>query len=341
MDASSKIKFLLLLFSLLLVIGLNLAIGSVNIPVRELFEAFFNLSNSDYTYKNIIWEIRLPRIFAAILCGAALSVSGLLMQTFFRNPIAGPYVLGISSGAGLGAAIWIMGSGYLLSIGLIGSNFIFSSWGLVIMSTIGAASILIILLAISWRIPDLGTLLVVGMMIGSAIGALVMLLQFFSAKEELQRFVMWSMGDLGALSWPEIYVFFPVVLISLIAALFLAQNLNVLSIGEENALSLGVSVKKIKWQIILITAILSGSTTAFCGPIAFIGIAVPHLARILFKTNRHQVLLLSTILIGINLMLFCQLIAVLPFNDKILPINVVCSLIAAPIVIWLVLSLRR
>ena len=341
MDLSSKIRLLFLSFLLLLAVGLNLAVGSVNIPLKEIFEAFFYSNSEEQTFRNIIWEIRLPRIIAAILCGAALSVSGLLMQTFFRNPIAGPYVLGISSGAGLGAAVWIMGSGYLLSLGVIGSNFIFDSWGLVIMSTLGAASILLILLAVSWRIPDLGTLLIVGMMIGSAIGAIVMLLQFFSAKEELQRFVMWSMGDLGALSWPEIYVFIPVVLLSLISALLLAQSLNVLSIGEENALSLGVSVRKIKWQIILITAILSGSTTAFCGPIAFIGIAVPHLARMLFKTNRHQVLILATILTGINLMLFCQILAVLPFDDKILPINVICSLVGAPIVIWMVLSLKR
>ncbi len=341
MNPRQRNIFIILTAFLLIGLALNLALGSVYISFSDLFPAIFGLGKDDNIFEKIIWQLRMPRAAAAMLAGASLSLSGLLMQTFFRNPIAGPYVLGISSGAGLGAAVWLMGAGWLLGMGLIGSSDMFNAWGLVTASCIGAGLVLLLLLAVSWRISDIGTLLILGMMLGSAVGALVMLLQFFSGREELQRFVLWSMGDLGGLSVAELWVLGPLTLIGVTVAMLLAQPLNVLLLGEDNARSLGVSVKRLRWQLIITTAVLAGSITAFCGPIAFVGIAVPHAARLLWRTQRHQILILGTVLLGMVVMLYCQLIAILPFQDKVLPINVVTSLLGAPVVVWIVLSIRK
>lgn len=327
------------LFCLLLIgIVLNLALGSVYLPIPKILSAFFAADREDIVGK-ILWQLRMPKTMTAILAGASLSLSGLLMQTFFRNPLAGPFVLGISSGAGLGAAIWIMGSGWLLSMGIAGA--LLNSWGLVMASSIGAGLVLLLLLAVSWRISDVGTLLILGMMLGSAVAALVMLLQFFSGSEELQRFVFWNMGDLGGLSNAELSVLSIVNIIAIGFSFILAQPLNVLLLGEENAKSLGVNVQRLRWMLILTTAILAGSITAFCGPIAFVGIAVPHAARMLWRTQRHQILIPGTILLGMVIMLYCQIIATLPFQDKILPINIVTSLLGAPAVVWIALTVRK
>jgi iron complex transport system permease protein len=323
---------------LLIGILLNLALGSVYISIPKILSAFFAADSEDIVGK-ILWQLRMPKTMTAILAGASLSLSGLLMQTFFRNPLAGPFVLGISSGAGLGAAIWIMGSGWLLSMGIAVA--LLNSWGLVMASSIGAGLVLLLLLAVSWRIGDVGTLLILGMMLGSAVAALVMLLQFFSGSEELQRFVFWNMGDLGGLSNAELSVLSIVNIFAIGFSFILAQPLNVLLLGEENAKSLGVNVQRLQWMLILTTAILAGSITAFCGPIAFVGIAVPHAARMLWRTQRHQILIPGTILLGIVIMLYCQIIATLPFQDKILPVNIVTSLLGAPAVVWIALTVRK
>jgi iron complex transport system permease protein len=323
---------------LLLGILLNLALGSVYIPVSSVISALAG-SESETIFAKIIWQLRMPKTAAAMLAGASLSLSGLLMQTFFRNPLAGPFVLGISSGAGLGAAVWIMGSGWLLSMGLAGA--FLNSWGLVAASSSGAALVLVLLLAVSRRIGDVSTLLILGMMLGSAISAIVMLLQFFSGSEALQRFVIWGMGDLGGLGSVEILVLSVLNISVLIFAFFLAQPLNVLLLGEDNAKSLGINVQRLRWLIILTTALLAGSITAFCGPISFVGIAVPHAARMLWRTQRHQVLIPGSILLGMVVMLWCQSIATLPFQDKIIPINIITSLLGAPAVVWIALSFRK
>ncbi len=334
--SSKQRNIFILLFCLMgIAIFLNLSLGSVAIPFNKIISALFG-AESGTVYEKIVWQLRIPKIATAILAGASLSLSGLLMQTFFRNPIAGPFVLGISSGAGLGAAIYIMGAGWLLGLG-----FSYSGWGLAASSSIGAAVVLLLILAVSYRVNNISTLLIIGMMTGSAVSATVMLLQFFSGREELQRFILWSMGDLGGLNWQELSMLTFVCFSGFIFSFFLAQPLNVLLLGEENAESLGVSVKKVRWMIILTTAILAGSITAFCGPIAFIGIAIPHAARILWKTQRHQILIPGTVILGMSVMLFCQLLATLPFHDKILPINAITSLLGAPAVIWIVLSIKR
>jgi iron complex transport system permease protein len=333
-----RISYLILFCLLLLGIVLNLAIGSVYVPVSSVISALVG-AESETIFAKIVWQIRMPKAAAAMLAGASLSLSGLLMQTFFRNPLAGPFVLGISSGAGLGAAVWIMGSGWFMSMGLAGA--FLNGWGLVATSSLGAAVVLVLLLTVSRRIADVSTLLILGMMLGSAVSAIVMLLQFFSGSEALQRFVIWGMGDLGGLGSEEILVLSVLNISVLTFAFFLAQPLNVLLLGEENAKSLGINVQKIRWYIIIATALLAGSITAFCGPIAFIGIAVPHAARMLWRTQRHQILIPGTILLGMVVMLWCQTIATLPFQDKIIPINIITSLLGAPAVVWIALSFRK
>ena len=333
-----RISYLILFCFLMLGIVLNLALGSVYVPFSTVISALFG-GESETVFGKIIWQLRMPKTAAAMLAGASLSLSGLLMQTFFRNPLAGPFVLGISSGAGLGAAVWIMGSGWLVSLGFAGA--FLNSWGLVAASSLGAALVLILLLAVSRRINDVSTLLILGMMLGSAVSAIVMLLQFFSGSEALQRFVIWGMGDLGGLGTVEIIVLTVLNISVLSFALLLAQPLNVLLLGEENAKSLGINVQKLRWYIIVTTALLAGSITAFCGPIAFVGIAVPHAARMIWRTQRHQILIPGTILLGMVVMLWCQTIATLPFHDKIIPINIITSLLGAPAVVWIALSFRK
>ena len=339
----SRKNIIFFALSLLLILGifLSLALGSVSIPFVELFKALFGFETKEVVQSTIVWQLRMPRTLAAMLAGAALSISGLLMQTFFRNPIAGPFVLGISSGAGLGAAIWIMGAGLLVQWGLISTASLYGSWALVLSACMGAALVLIILLLVSRRMPDVNTLLILGLMLGSSVSALVMILQFFSGKQELQRFILWSMGDLGSLTWQELSILSPIVSIAIFFALLLAQPLNAMLLGETYARSLGVSVNQLRRQIIIITAILAGSITAFCGPIAFVGIAVPHIARLLWRTQRHQTLIGGSLLLGMLVLLYCQLLAQLPLKDNILPINAVTSLLGAPIVIWIVISIRQ
>lgn len=329
--------------SVLLFLGiiLSLSLGSISIPFPEVVKALAGQKTEQSVQSTIIWQLRMPRTLAAMLAGAALSISGLLMQTFFRNPIAGPFVLGISSGAGLGAAIWIMGAAVLVEWGLISNASLYGSWALVSAACIGAALVLILLLLVSHRLPDVNTLLILGLMLGSSVSALVMILQFFSGKQELQRFILWSMGDLGSLTWRELSVLSPIVLVAIGFAALLAQPLNAMLLGEAYARSLGVSVPKLRRNIIIITAVLAGSITAFCGPIAFVGIAVPHIARLLWQTQRHQTLIWGSILLGMVVLLYCQLLAQLPLQDNILPINAVTSLLGAPIVIWIVLTMRK
>lgn len=318
--------------------ALNLVWGSVSIPLGRLMDALLGISThkSDAT---IIWNFRMPKILTAVISGASLGVSGLLMQTFFRNPIAGPFVLGISSGASLGVALFILASGWLSSFvvfSLLGK----SNWMLILMAILGAGVVLFLLMLVSWRIADINTLLILGLMFGSAISAIVSLLQYFSSQEALQQFVLWSMGSLTGATWGELRLLIPICTLVLILTFSLSKSLDVLLLGEQYALSMGVNVRKIQQQIIVVTAILSGAITAFCGPIVFVGIAVPHLARMFFRTHQHLILLIGTILLGMITLLVCQFIAQLPGSDKMLPINVVTSFWGAPMVIYIVLSRR-
>jgi iron complex transport system permease protein len=335
MKVTSKITILLAL--LLLLLMLNLTWGSVEVPLGEIIGILLGRTEEGDVNTTIIWGFRMPKILAAIIAGASLGISGLLMQTFFKNPIAGPFVLGISSGASLGVALFILASGWLSSFALFA--FIgHSNWALIIMAMLGAGMVLFLLMLVSWRIRDINTLLILGLMFGSATSAIVSLLQYFSNQEALQQFVLWSMGSLTGVTWEELYLLLPICSIALILSLGLSKTLDALLLGDQYAMSMGVNVRRAQQGIILCTAILAGSVTAFCGPIAFIGIAVPHLARMYFQTHRHLILIIGTVLLGMITLLFCQLIAQLPGSDRMLPINVITSFLGAPMVIYIIIT---
>jgi iron complex transport system permease protein len=330
MKIAFKIAVLLILLIFLMLI--NVLWGSVDISFETVLKVLFGSADNESDIA-IIWKFRIPKILAALVAGASLSVSGLLMQTFFRNPIAGPFVLGISSGASLGVALLIMASGSLSSLAFLGS----SNWALIFMAMLGACAVLFLLMLVSLRIKDINTLLILGLMFGSATSAIVALLQYFSSQQALQQFVLWSMGSLTGVTWEELYLLTPVCMLVLVFCLGLSKTLDALLLGDQYAISMGVNVRRAQQLIILSTAVLAGSVTAFCGPIAFVGIAVPHLARMLFQTHKHLLLILATILLGMITMLFCQFIAQLPGSEGMLPINVITSFLGAPMVIYIVL----
>ncbi|MFC6878042.1 iron chelate uptake ABC transporter family permease subunit [Flavobacterium myungsuense] len=331
-QSQNKILFSSLLVVLFLVFLLNISLGQVNIPVKEVFKSLTGLSSSKETWEYIIVNFRLPKAITAILVGVGLSISGLLMQTLFRNPLAGPYVLGLSSGSSLGVALVILGSGFLP--GFLAS-ILLSSYGIILASCLGSFLVLLLILVVSVKIRDTATILIVGLMFSSFTGSIVSVLSYFSSAEQLQKFTFWSMGNLGNLSWQNILILTIVIVLGLLLSLFSIKSLDALLLGENYAKSMGLNIKKSRYIIIIATSLLAGSITAFAGPIAFIGLAVPHLAKLLFQTSNHKILFWSTILIGGILMLFCDMISQMPGLEFTLPINAITSIIGAPIVIWL------
>jgi iron complex transport system permease protein len=274
----------------------------------------------------------------AILAGIGLSISGLLMQTLFKNPLAGPYVLGLSSGSSLGVAFVILGAGLLPSFL---SNFLLSSYGIILASCIGSFLILLLVLLVSHRLRDTMTILIVGLMFSSFTSAIVSVLTYFSSAEQLQKFTFWSLGSIGNISWQNIGILTFAIAIGLFISLLSIKSLDALLLGENYAKSLGLKIKKSRRMIILSTSILAGSITAFAGPIAFVGLAVPHLSKLLFQTSNHRILILSTILIGAIIMLFCDMVSQMPGFDFTLPINAITSIVGAPVVIWLLIRKNR
>ncbi|MRH99935.1 iron chelate uptake ABC transporter family permease subunit [Kriegella sp. EG-1] len=335
---SYRITFLLLLLVLLLVFGLNISSGSVIIPLKDTFNAIYggNLQNESWGY--IIWEYRIPKALTAIIVGSGLALCGLLMQTLFRNPLAGPFVLGISSGASLGAALLIMGSSLFLSIF---SFNIISNVTLAFASSIGSFLVLLIVMAVATKVKDTMALLIIGLMFGSITAAIVSVLSYFTNAEKLQQYIYWSFGSLGNLSWQQLLLLFALVLVGVILSIISIKSLNAILLGENYARSLGVNIKNSRYVIIISTGVLAGSITAFAGPIAFVGLAVPHLTRQIFNTTNHKVLIPAVLIYGAILMLLCDTIAQLPSSANVLPINAITSIIGAPVVIWLLLRKRK
>lgn len=317
---------------------INICLGSVSIPVKEVFNSLTGGVSSKETWEYIIINYRLPKAIAAILTGMGLAISGLLMQTLFRNPLAGPYVLGLSSGASLGVAMVVLGSAFLP---VFLSTFLLSSYGIVIASSLGSFLVLLAVLAVSQQLRDTMAILIVGLMFGSLTSAIVGTLTYFSTAEQLQKFTFWSMGNLGNLSWTSISILSICVSIGLLLSLFSIKPLNALLLGENYAKSLGLNYNKARLIIIFATSILAGSITAFAGPIAFVGLAVPHIAKLVFQTSNHTILFWSTLLFGASIMLICDSISQLPGSDITLPINAVTSIFGAPIVIWLLIRKRK
>jgi len=334
----NTILFTILTLSLLLTLLLNISLGSVSIPIKDVFNSLTGGNSSKETWDYIIINYRLPKAIAAILVGMGLSISGLLMQTLFRNPLAGPDVLGLSSGASLGVATIVLGAAFL-PMGL--SSILLSSYGIVLASSLGSFLVLLAVLAVSQRLRDTMAILIVGLMFGSLTSAIVGTLTYFSTAEQLQKFTFWSLGNLGNLSWSSIVILSICVTIGLLLSLVSIKPLNALLLGENYARSLGMNYKKTRLIIILATSILAGSITAYAGPIAFIGLAVPHIAKLVFQTSNHTVLFWSTLLLGAIIMLICDSISQLPGSDLTLPINAVTSIFGAPIVIWLLIRKRK
>jgi iron complex transport system permease protein len=312
----------------------NLASGSVLIPIQEVMGRFIGGEFSKSSWETIVIGYRIPKAFTAILAGIGLSLSGLQMQTFFRNPLAGPYVLGVSSGAGLGVALLIMaGSAFGWSMYSGG----FGIWAVVLSATLGSILVLLLMSLTAWKVKDSMTLLIVGLMFGSAVSALISVLSYFSGADQLKMFTIWSMGSLGSTQPDQLVAFLVAVLLGLLPLLVNLKSFNAMLLGEAYAESMGVNVHRLRWAMIVSTGILAGSVTAFCGPIAFIGIAVPHMARLVFKTGDHWILFPASALIGAAVLLACDTISQLPGSAQTLPINAVTSLVGAPMVIWLIL----
>ena len=313
----------------------DMLIGSEPIPVREIVSSLWG--DVSVEYETIIYKIRMPKVIVAIVSGMALSASGLLMQTLFRNPLAGPYVLGINSGASLGVALFTLAmpmiavqTPWLYDIGLTG------------MAWIGSAAILLMVMVLSRRIRNISVILILGMMLGSAISAVVGILQYIGTEESLKAFVVWTMGSLSNVTTEQLYIFVPVVAVGLMLSLVAVKSLNMLLLGESNARTLGLRVGMSRTIIFLATTLLAGTVTAYCGPIGFVGLAMPHLARMTFRTADHRTLMPAAMLWGAVAMLLCCLLCDLIARYSVmLPVNTITALLGVPIIIFVVLRNRN
>ncbi len=316
---------------------LNLRYGSVSIPWNEFWDALLHGDTS--TYRAIILDYRLPQAITALLAGIGLSVSGLLMQTLFRNPLADPSLLGISSGASLGVAfVVLLGTATGLSVSTLS---LWSTFGVTIAAFLGAFAVLLLILALSSRLRSMVSLVLVGIMIAYIAGSVTDILKFFSQKEGLHSFVIWGMGSFSNVSKAQLPFFAIAVVVGTIGSFLLFKTLNLLLLGERYAENLGVNIRRSSMLIILASGFLTALITAFCGPIAFLGLAVPHIARFLFRSSDHKLLIPATAFLGMDLALFCNLIARLPSFEGNLPINSVTALIGAPIVLWVIFHRQK
>ena len=324
--------------ALLLCFVINISLGSESIPLKDTFNAILGGDLSNDSWKYIVLNYRIPKAFTAILVGSGLALSGLLMQTLFRNPLAGPFVLGISSGASLGAALLIMGASMfsgLFSFGIV------NDVSLAVASSIGSFLVLMVVVMVAYRIKDTMALLIIGLMFGSITAAIVSVLSYFTNAEKLQQYIYWSFGSVGNLSWQQLILLLVIIVLGVSLSIISIKPLNSLLLGENYARSLGVNLKKSRYIIIIATGLLAGGITAFAGPIAFIGLAVPHLTRQIFNTTNHKILVPAVLIYGGILMLICDTIAQLPTSANVLPINAITSIVGAPVVIWLLVRKKK
>lgn len=334
-----------LAFVTLMVFVLSLTIGSVLIPTADIVAVLLGGSATKSTWTTIVLKFRLPKALTAMLAGAALSVSGLQMQTLFRNPLAGPFVLGISSGASLGVALIILLAGAAVSMGgstiLLAGVSLAGDTSLALSAIFGSGLVLFLVLFVARKVQSGMTLLILGLMFGYATGALVSVLLYFSIDDRIQAYISWTFGSFGGVTWRQLQVMAPAILLGLVGGHLLMKPLNALLLGETYARSLGLHVHHARLGIICSSAVLAGVVTAFCGPIGFLGIAVPHLCRSLFHTSDHRLLLPAVSLMGATLALGADIIAGLPGSQLTLPLNAVTALLGAPVVIWVILRQRN
>jgi len=327
-------SFILFIILSLLTLGLflsDLAWGSIHISLREIVSVFFG-RGAEGINSEILLNFRLPKAITAVLAGASLSVAGLMMQTLFRNSLADPYILGVSSGASLGVALVMMAAASLPVM------FVSSGWALIVAAIIGASVVLALVVGVSFRVQNAVSLLIVGLMFGTIAGSIVSVLQNLSNPDAIKLFVMWTFGSLSAVTWTYMQVLLPVALLGLVMAFFLQKRLDGLLLGENYARGLGISIVRTRFLIVIATGLLAGGITAFTGPIAFVGVAIPHITRGLFRTSSHKTLMPATVLCGASLILLCDIISQMPTYT--LPINTISALFGAPIIIWIILKKR-
>ena len=331
-------QFLVLLLLVILLWFTNISFGSVSIPFADIFAIIFGDETIKDSWQTIILDFRIPKAITAIMVGSGLSISGLLMQTLFRNPLAGPFVLGISSGASLGVALLILGTSLFGGIFL---SVAFSNWAIAIAASLGSFLVLSAVIIAANKVRNTMSILIIGLMFGSFTASIISVLSYFSEAQQIQQYVFWSFGSLGNLSWDELTIFFAIYLIGVIGVFTIIKPLNSLLLGENYAKSLGINIKKSRIIILVVTSLLTGVITAFSGPIAFIGLAVPHLAKLIFTTSNHKILIPATALTGAMVLLICDIIAQVPTSEFTLPINAITSLFGAPIVIWLLIRKKK
>jgi len=330
--------FIILAVLLVVLFFVNISLGSVSIPFDEIFNTLIGGTPTKKSWETIILNFRLPKAITAILVGSGLSICGLLMQTLFRNPLAGPFVLGISSGASLGVAILILGSSVFGGLFFSAS---ISNISLPIAASLGAFLVLSAVIIAANKVRNTMSILIIGLMFGSLTSAVISVLAYFSEAEQIQQYLFWSFGSLGNLSWNEITVFILIYSIGILGTLSVIKPLNSFLLGENYAKSLGINIKKNRNIILLITSLLTGVITAFSGPIAFVGLAVPHIARLFFTTSNHKILIPAVAIFGGIILLICDSIAQLPTSEFTLPINAITSLFGAPVVIWLLVRKKK
>lgn len=317
---------------------LDLSLGSVKISVEELLNIISGKA-SKKSWEYIFFNFRLPKAITAMLTGAGISVAGLQMQTLFRNPLAGPSVLGISHGASLGVAVFVLSS---TAIGAsINLQETLGSWGLVLFAVSGSTLVLLSVLFASVRLSDSITVLIVGLMFGFITGAVVNILQYFSDPELIQNFLVWTFGSLSGVAWSQLRVMGPIITFALLVSLLYSKQMNALLLGENYATGVGVNVSRARVKLILTTSVMAGTITAFTGPIAFIGVAVPHLARLLFRTSNHKVLIPGTMLCGMVIMLICDIVSQVPGAQTTLPLNSVTALFGAPVILGIIIKSKK
>ena len=327
--------------ALIVLFIINIALGSVAIPIGDIISSLLTGEASYEKYVKIVEQIRLPRALTGIIAGAALSLGGLQMQTLFRNPLAGPSVLGISAGASLGVAIVMLAAGSVTSVFAIQNMGSLGSWLIIGAASAGSGAVMLLILLIAMQIRDHVTLLIIGLMIGNITIALVSIWQYFSAPEQIRDYLIWTFGSLGGVVAGQLWILAIVVGIGSVMAFTLSKSLNGLLLGERYAKSMGISVNHVRFWIILSTSLLAGAVTAFCGPIGFVGIAVPHLTRSLLNTNNHRILIPATLLVGAVLMLLWDIRAQVPGSATTLPISAVTSLVGSPVVIWIIIKRKN
>jgi iron complex transport system permease protein len=334
-----KFRLIGLLLLLLMAFLLDLSTGSVSIPAGKIMKILFSPPAADPTWHFIIAQIRLPKACAAVLAGCALSVGGLQMQTLFRNPLADPSILGITAGAGLGVAAVMLSGGSMATLYAIKELGISGSWLIITAACLSAGAVMLLVLSLSRQLKDNVLMLIIGIMIGSITFALTSVWQYFSDPEQVKEYLLWTFGSLGGVTGAQLSILSGVIAAGLIVAFLSSKMLDALLLGEHYARSMGLTTRRARVIIICSTSLLAGSITAFCGPIGFVGIAVPHIARTIFNTASHRILIPACCLIGATLLLLCDTVSQLPGSQSVLPINIVTSLLGSPVVI--VLLLRR